>query len=152
MQTVGDGGEFSELTAPDQPDAFSAALTETDSLAVFGSLLIAAVGVRIGQEVHFMNTTLAVLGLSGGELVLVLVAILVLFGAKKIPEFAKGLGQGIKEFKKASSDVTSEIQNAMNQEPPPHRRRPPPAANAAGPRRRRPPLPPPRFQSPDRAG
>jgi sec-independent protein translocase protein TatA len=59
------------------------------------------------------------LGLSGGELVLVLVAILILFGAKKIPEFAKGLGQGIKEFKKASSDVTNEFHNAMNQEPPP---------------------------------
>jgi sec-independent protein translocase protein TatA len=60
--------------------------------------------------------------LSGGELIVVLVAILILFGAKKIPEFAKGLGQGIKEFKKASSDVTSEFQNAMNQEsrtPPP---------------------------------
>ncbi len=70
-----------------------------------------------------MNTTLAVLGLSGGELVLVLVAILILFGSKKSPEFAKGLGQGIKEFKKASSDVTSEFQNAMNQEPP---RTPPP--------------------------
>ena len=66
-----------------------------------------------------MNTTLAVLGLSGGELVLVLVAILILFGSKKIPEFAKGLGQGIKEFKKASSDVTNEFQNAMNQETPP---------------------------------
>ena len=65
-----------------------------------------------------MNTSLAVLGLSGGELVLVLVAILILFGSKKIPEFAKGLGQGIKEFKKASSDVTNEFQNAMNQEPP----------------------------------
>ena len=66
-----------------------------------------------------MNTCLAVLGLSGGELVMVLIAILILFGAKKIPEFAKGLGQGIKEFKKASSDVTNEFHNAMNQEPPP---------------------------------
>jgi sec-independent protein translocase protein TatA len=66
-----------------------------------------------------MNTSLAVLGLSGGELVIVLVAILILFGAKRIPEFAKGLGQGIREFKKASSEVTGEIHNAMNQEPPP---------------------------------
>jgi sec-independent protein translocase protein TatA len=56
------------------------------------------------------------LGLSGGELIVVLVVILVLFGAKRIPEFAKGLGQGIKEFKKASSDVTNEFHNAMNQE------------------------------------
>jgi sec-independent protein translocase protein TatA len=61
-----------------------------------------------------MNMTFAVLGLSGGELVLVLVVILILFGAKKIPEFAKGLGKGINEFKKASNEVTSEIQNAMD--------------------------------------
>jgi sec-independent protein translocase protein TatA len=66
-----------------------------------------------------MNTTLALMGMGGGELVFVFVAILVLFGAKKIPEFAKGLGQGIKEFKKASSDVTNEFHNAMNQETPP---------------------------------
>lgn len=52
-----------------------------------------------------MNSMLAVLGLGGGELVLVLVVILILFGARKIPEFAKGLGQGIKEFKKASNDT-----------------------------------------------
>ncbi|MGA2176621.1 MAG: twin-arginine translocase TatA/TatE family subunit [Verrucomicrobiota bacterium] len=75
-----------------------------------------------------MNTTLAVLGLSGGELIIVLVAILILFGAKRIPEFAKGLGQGIKEFKKASSDVTNELHNAMNQETPPP---PPPPAKPA---------------------
>ena len=61
-----------------------------------------------------MNTSLAVLGLSGGELIIVLVAILVLFGAKRIPEFAKGLGQGIKEFKKASNEVTQEFQSAMD--------------------------------------
>jgi sec-independent protein translocase protein TatA len=79
---------------------------------------------------NVMNTTLAVLGLSGGELIIVLVAILVLFGAKKIPEFAKGLGQGIKEFKKASSDVTNEFQNAMNQETPPA---PPPVKPPATP-------------------
>lgn len=65
-----------------------------------------------------MNTTLAVLGLGGGELVLVLVVILVLFGAKRIPEFAKGLGKGINEFKKASREVTEEIERA-GEEPPP---------------------------------
>jgi len=66
-----------------------------------------------------MNTCLAMLGLGGGELMLVLVAILVLFGAKRIPEFAKGLGQGINEFKKASSGVTNEFRHAMNQDSPP---------------------------------
>ena len=60
-----------------------------------------------------MNATFAVLGLGGGELVLVLVVILILFGAKRIPEFAKGLGKGISEFKKASRDVT----DAMDDQP-----------------------------------
>lgn len=55
--------------------------------------------------VSFMNSMLAVMGLSGGELILLVVVILVLFGARKIPEFAKGLGQGIKEFKKASRET-----------------------------------------------
>jgi sec-independent protein translocase protein TatA len=49
-------------------------------------------------------------------LILVLGAVLVLFGAKKIPEFAKGLGQGMREFKKASREVTTELETAMNSE------------------------------------
>ena len=79
-----------------------------------------------------MNTTLAVLGLSGGEIILVMVVALILFGAKKIPEFAKGLGQAMKEFKKASSDVSNEIHNAMDQDTPPAPA-PPPAKPKAAP-------------------
>ena len=52
------------------------------------------------------------------EIVLILLVILVLFGSKKIPDFARGLGQGIKEFKKASREVTDEIQNAATDTPP----------------------------------
>ena len=70
-----------------------------------------------------MNAMLAVLGLGGGELVLVLVVILILFGAKRIPEFAKGLGKGINEFKKASREVTDEI----NREDVPQAPKTPPA-------------------------
>ena len=50
--------------------------------------------------------------LGGMEWIIVLLAVLLLFGAKKIPELAKGLGTGIKEFKKATREVTDEIQNA----------------------------------------
>lgn len=74
-----------------------------------------------------MNAMLAVLGLSGGELVLVLVVILVLFGAKRIPEFAKGLGKGINEFKKASREVTDEIERSVDDTPPPAKPAPRPA-------------------------
>ena len=55
------------------------------------------------------------MGLGGWEMVIVVIAILLLFGAKKIPELAKGLGTGIKEFKKATREVTDEIQNASTE-------------------------------------
>ncbi len=64
-------------------------------------------------------------GIFGGwEIVLILAVVLILFGAKKLPELAKGLGQGIKEFKKATREVTEEISTAMDQPPP----APPPKA------------------------
>jgi len=43
------------------------------------------------------------------EWVIIAFAVLVLFGAKKIPEFAKGLGRGIREFKDAVKDVKKEV-------------------------------------------
>ena len=49
------------------------------------------------------------MGMGAGEITLVMFAMLLLFGAKKIPELAKGLGKGIKEFKDASSDITKEM-------------------------------------------
>ena len=45
----------------------------------------------------------------GGELIIILVIVLILFGAKRIPEIAQGLGKGIREFKKSVKDVQSEI-------------------------------------------
>ena len=49
-------------------------------------------------------TTLAAFGLGGGELVLILLILLLLFGGSKLPSLAKGLGQSVKEFKKAQKD------------------------------------------------
>jgi len=60
---------------------------------------------------NFMNIMLASF-FGGWQVILIVVIILILFGAKKIPELAKGLGQGIKEFKKATKEVTDEIHNA----------------------------------------
>jgi sec-independent protein translocase protein TatA len=80
-----------------------------------------------------MNTTFALLGMGGTEIMVVMVAALVLFGAKKIPEFAKGLGLAIKEFKKASSDVSNEIHHAMNEQDSPSAPPPPPAKPQAAP-------------------
>ena len=56
--------------------------------------------------------------LGGGEIILILALILILFGAKKLPELAKGLGQGIKEFKKATREVTDEVSRSMDETPP----------------------------------
>jgi sec-independent protein translocase protein TatA len=73
--------------------------------------------------------------LGGWEIFLILAVVLILFGAKKLPELAKGLGQGIKEFKKASSEVTTEINRSMEEEytpPPPPRKLPPANTEAAG--------------------
>ena len=65
-----------------------------------------------------MNAMLA--GIFGGwEVVLIFAVVLILFGAKKLPELAKGLGSGIKEFKKATREVTDEIQNAPIDSPQP---------------------------------
>lgn len=44
-------------------------------------------------------------GLGGGEIFLLLVVILIFFGAKRIPDLARGLGKGIKEFKDAKDGV-----------------------------------------------
>ncbi|XWN38403.1 MAG: twin-arginine translocase TatA/TatE family subunit [Balneola sp.] len=46
------------------------------------------------------------------EIIIIAIIVLVLFGAKRIPELAKGLGQGIKEFRKASSDIKKEIEDS----------------------------------------
>lgn len=44
-----------------------------------------------------------------GELLIVLLVILLLFGAKRLPELARGMGKGIREFKKATSDIEEEM-------------------------------------------
>lgn len=48
-------------------------------------------------------------GLGGGELMLIFCILIVLFGAKKIPELARGLGKGIREFKDAVKEVKDEV-------------------------------------------
>jgi len=62
-----------------------------------------------------MNVMFGLFNLGGGEIILILALVLILFGAKKLPELAKGLGQGIKEFKKATRDVSNELHNSMDE-------------------------------------
>ncbi len=49
--------------------------------------------------------------LGTGEIILIVLVILILFGAKKIPELAQGLGKGMREFKKSLKDVEDEIKS-----------------------------------------
>jgi sec-independent protein translocase protein TatA len=65
-----------------------------------------------------MNPVLALFNFGGGEVILILAVVLILFGAKKVPELMGGLGKGIKEFKKASREVTDELHSAMEEQPP----------------------------------
>lgn len=51
-------------------------------------------------------------GIGTTEIIIVAVFVLVFFGAKRIPELAKGLGQGIKEFRQASKDIKKEIEES----------------------------------------
>ena len=60
---------------------------------------------------------LALFNLGGGEIILILAIVLILFGAKKLPELAKGLGQGIKEFKKATLNASEGMREAMAERP-----------------------------------
>lgn len=48
--------------------------------------------------------------IGGPELILILIVVFLFFGAKKIPEIAKGLGEGVREFRKAARDVQAEIE------------------------------------------
>ncbi|NJN26058.1 MAG: twin-arginine translocase TatA/TatE family subunit [Cyclobacteriaceae bacterium] len=61
-----------------------------------------------------MNVELAFFGgLGGWEILLILMVLLIFFGAKKIPELAKGLGKGIKEFKNATNEIKDEIEGGV---------------------------------------
>ncbi|MCZ8022085.1 MAG: twin-arginine translocase TatA/TatE family subunit [Cyclobacteriaceae bacterium] len=52
------------------------------------------------------------LGIGGTEWLVIGAAVLLFFGAKRIPEFAKGLGKGIREFKNAVNDVNQDVENS----------------------------------------
>jgi sec-independent protein translocase protein TatA len=51
----------------------------------------------------------------GSEWILIIVAVLVMFGGKKIPEFMKGLGKGMREFNDAKNNVKQEFENGMRE-------------------------------------
>ncbi|WP_187262140.1 Sec-independent protein translocase subunit TatA/TatB [Pontibacter beigongshangensis] len=52
-------------------------------------------------------------GIGGTEMMVILFAILLFFGAKRIPELARGLGRGIREFKDATQEIKSELEDSV---------------------------------------
>ena len=51
------------------------------------------------------------MGLGPWEIALIVLFVIILFGGKKIPELARGLGLGLREFKKATREIKDEVQN-----------------------------------------
>ena len=57
-------------------------------------------------------------GIGTTELIIIMFIILLIFGAKKLPELAQGLGKGIREFKKASNEIQDEFKASTESTPP----------------------------------
>ncbi|MCB0665280.1 MAG: twin-arginine translocase TatA/TatE family subunit [Saprospiraceae bacterium] len=62
-----------------------------------------------------MSQVILLFSLGGPEVIVILFAILLLFGGKKIPELMRGLGKGIKEFNNARSTIESELKEGMKE-------------------------------------
>ena len=55
------------------------------------------------------------MGLGPWEILLVLLAVILIFGGKKLPELARGLGLGLKEFKKATKEIQDEVEKTSDE-------------------------------------
>jgi len=65
--------------------------------------------------VTIFNTILMIAMPGGTEWLLIVLAVLILFGGRKIPEFMRGIGKGIREFNDAKSNVKKEIEEGMTE-------------------------------------
>ena len=63
-----------------------------------------------------MSLIASFMNLAGPDLIVILLIILVLFGAKKLPELARGMGQAVKEFQKAKDEFSDELHKAGRSE------------------------------------
>jgi sec-independent protein translocase protein TatA len=63
----------------------------------------------LGIHLNLLNQKVRNMELSGQEILLVMVVILVFFGSKSIPDIARVMGKGVREFRKATSEIQKEI-------------------------------------------
>ena len=61
-----------------------------------------------------LQSLLFIGGLGGWEIMVILLVVLVFFGANKIPEIARGMGKGIREFKDATKEIKKEVESGVN--------------------------------------
>ena len=61
------------------------------------------------KNIHQMESSL--LFISGGEIIVVFIVVLLFFGSKQIPQLIRELGKGVKEFKRAADDIKTEIED-----------------------------------------
>lgn len=64
-----------------------------------------------------MQMQYAIFGLGTPEVIVIIVVVLLLFGGKKIPELMRGIGQGVREFNSAKSNLKQEIEEGMREKP-----------------------------------
>jgi sec-independent protein translocase protein TatA len=73
--------------------------------------------VPLIHNIMLLQTLFLIGNLGTSEIILIVLAILLLFGGKKIPELMKGIGQGVREFNNAKNSVKSQIEEGMRETP-----------------------------------
>jgi sec-independent protein translocase protein TatA len=68
---------------------------------------------------NFLQSVFLLSAPGGSEWILIILAVLILFGGRKIPEFMRGLGKGMREFNDAKNNVKKEFEEGMNETPKP---------------------------------
>lgn len=101
---------------------------------------------------HLPQFSAFIEGIGGPELLMIMFIVLLLFGANRLPDLARGMGKAVREFKKATSSVEAEVRRAMAEPPPAplprpagtvgHGEAPPPAPAAPAAPPSAPPSPP----------
>lgn len=81
---------------------------------------------------NFLSPIFAIGPFGPTELIIILFIVLLLFGAKKLPDLARGLGKSVSEFKKGSSEAEREIKDALESEPKTTEKKSEPAKSSHG--------------------
>src|SRR6267143_5954646 len=92
-------------------------LNRSSACSSSASLKFLATGRNGLMLIVEMSLLASFMNLAGPDLIVILLIVLVLFGAKKLPELARGMGQAVKEFQKAKDEFNDELHKAGKSEP-----------------------------------